>query len=206
MQVLGPDRLFFLAIVSRHATNPALEKCLSFDQATELANSKERGAFRSLSDIVSIISSGKARAWAEMADDGQEEGESKAFLLDKGWISKRSKNGSNLGMLTVESEEDHVSFNLSESGSYREGLLHISQQGTTIHGAGNLLNMSGHEGSPDSKTSAKRANGSEVVRYELKASDFGNLEVLGKGSSGFVRKALNKTRNQLVALKVSCSA
>jgi hypothetical protein len=110
-------------------------------------------------------------------DDGQEEGESKGFLLDKGWISKRSKNGSNLGMLTVQSEEDHVSFNLSESGSYREGLLHISQQGTTIHGASGLLNPTCHEGSPDSKTSAKRANNNEVVRYELKARDSGTARL-----------------------------
>lgn len=62
----------------------------------------------------------------------------KGIVLDKGWISKRSKNGRMLGMLTVQSEEEESGFNLSESGSYREGLLHISQQGTTIHSASDL--------------------------------------------------------------------
>mmetsp|Transcript_49891 Transcript_49891/g.117522 ORF Transcript_49891/g.117522 Transcript_49891/m.117522 type:complete len:562 (+) Transcript_49891:188-1873(+) len=134
--------------------------------------------------------------------------------LEAGWISKRSRmGGSSPGLaLSIEPTEEANNVNLSESGSFREGLLHISQQGTTIHSATSALSSSAEQvPSPHSApstgsrstTSAKRGVGGEgVVRYELSHGDFENMEVIGRGSSGYVRKALRKSSNQVMALKV----
>eukprot|EP00285_Hemiselmis_virescens_P018623 CAMPEP_0173404200 /NCGR_PEP_ID=MMETSP1356-20130122/58765_1 /TAXON_ID=77927 ORGANISM="Hemiselmis virescens, Strain PCC157" /NCGR_SAMPLE_ID=MMETSP1356 /ASSEMBLY_ACC=CAM_ASM_000847 /LENGTH=519 /DNA_ID=CAMNT_0014364837 /DNA_START=41 /DNA_END=1597 /DNA_ORIENTATION=- len=128
------------------------------------------------------------------------------LMMDQGWIAKRAKAGSGgtgPGSLTVDhSHEEDVAFNLSDSGSYREGLLHISKEGTTIHGAGGMDGLQSSSPAAGGSTSAKRANRSEVVRYELRASDFQNMEMIGKGSSGFVRKARWRAKESIVAVKV----
>jgi serine/threonine protein kinase len=104
-------------------------------------------------------------------------------------------------------------FNLSDSGTFKEGLLHISQQGTTVHSARSLAASEPSErgtpshsvGSPTScrsTTSAKRANCADQVTYVLEKCDFENMEVIGKGSSGYVRKARRKSTNEVLALKV----
>jgi len=136
------------------------------------------------------------------------------------WMAKRSKNrdskstGAGLGLSIIPTEDvQSKCFNLSDSGSFREGLLHISQQGTTVHSARSLAASEPSErGTPAhsaasptscrSTTSAKRANCSDQVTYELVKSDFENMEVIGKGSSGFVRKARRKSTNEVLALKV----
>jgi hypothetical protein len=131
-------------------------------------------------------------------------------VLEKGWISKRMKNSAALGKLSIVPTEEASFFNLSDSGSFREGLLHISQDGTTVHSSrsaepssstGQWAMMSS-PGSCRSTTSAKRANYQEEVRFELNRGDFENMEIIGKGSSGFVRKALRKSSNEILALKV----
>mmetsp|Transcript_32096 Transcript_32096/g.66436 ORF Transcript_32096/g.66436 Transcript_32096/m.66436 type:complete len:584 (-) Transcript_32096:47-1798(-) len=127
--------------------------------------------------------------------------------LEKAWISKRSKSGVALGMLSIVPTEDAKGVNLSDSGSFREGLLHISQAGTTIHSAKSAaVDAASPPSCPStgsrSTTSAKRANCTDDVRYELSHADFENMEVIGRGSSGFVRKALRKSSNEVMALKV----
>ncbi|KAJ1480801.1 kinase-like domain-containing protein [Baffinella frigidus] len=99
-------------------------------------------------------------------------------------------------MLSIVPTEEPAYFNLSDSGSFREGLLHISQGGTTVHSSRSALS------NEPSTTSAKRANYQEEVRFELNRGDFENMEIIGKGSSGFVRKALRKSTNEILALKV----
>ena len=132
------------------------------------------------------------------------------------WMAKRSKkkDGTGLGLSIIPTEDAQSKcFNLSDSGSFREGLLHISQQGTTVHSARSLAASDPSERSTPapsahsptssrSTTSAKRANGSDRVDYELSRSDFENMEVIGKGSSGYVRKARRKSTNEVLALKV----
>jgi serine/threonine protein kinase len=161
------------------------------------------------------------------------------------WMAKRSKNkdskaSGGLGLSIIPTEDVHSKcFNLSDSGSFREGLLHISQQvrcflapscpaaapahapalttvtlqGATVHSARSLAASEPSErGTPAlsatsptsvrSTTSAKRANGSDLVTYTLEQSDFENMEVIGKGSSGYVRKAKRKSTNEVLALKV----
>ena len=134
------------------------------------------------------------------------------------WLAKRNKTSKSkgLGLSIIPTEETQSQcFNLSDSGSFRQGLLHISQQGTTVHSARSLAAsepsdrgtpaLSGGVASPTScrsTTSAKRANCSDQVTYELQRSDFENMEVIGKGSSGYVRKARRKSTNEVLALKV----
>ena len=134
--------------------------------------------------------------------------------MEKGWISKRMKNSAALGNLSIVPTEEPKYFNLSDSGSFREGLLHISQDGTTVHSSRSALSnepssstgpqwgVMQSPGSCRSTTSAKRANYNEEVRFELNRSDFDNMEIIGKGSSGYVRKALRKSSNEIMALKV----
>jgi tRNA A-37 threonylcarbamoyl transferase component Bud32 len=137
------------------------------------------------------------------------------------WMAKRSKNksskhsGGGLGLSIIPTEDaSQKVFNLTDSGSFKEGLLHISQAGTTVHSARSLAASEPSErgtpaaqsvGSPTScrsTTSAKRANCSDQVTYELVKNDFENMEVIGKGSSGYVRKARRKSTNEVLALKV----
>ena len=137
------------------------------------------------------------------------------------WMAKRSKNrgaasgSAGLGLSIIPTEDLSKCFNLSDSGSFREGLLHISQQGMTVHSARSLAASEPSErgtpavhGTPASPTScrsttsAKRANCSDQVTYELVKSDFENMEVIGKGSSGYVRKARRRSTNEVLALKV----
>eukprot|EP00960_Hanusia_phi_P057782 763662-Hanusia_phi.AAC.2 len=125
--------------------------------------------------------------------------------MEKGWIAKRSKSNT-LGMLSVVPTDDGKQFNLSDEGSYREGLVHISQQGITVHSARSLAsNDTPTHNSPSStrsSTSAKRANSNEDVRFELSRNDFELMEIIGKGSCGYVKKARHKRTNELMALKV----
>ena len=92
------------------------------------------------------------------------------------WLAKRNKTSNSkrggLGLSIIPTEETRAqSFNLSDSGSFRQGLLHISQQGTTVHSARSLAAsepsergtpaLSGGAASPTScrsTTSAKRTN------------------------------------------------
>jgi len=92
------------------------------------------------------------------------------------WLAKRNKTSNSkragLGLSIIPTEDTQTqSFNLSDSGSFRQGLLHISQQGTTVHSARSLAAsepsergtpaLSGGAGSPTScrsTTSAKRTN------------------------------------------------
>uniref|UniRef100_A0A7S4NVV6 mitogen-activated protein kinase kinase n=1 Tax=Guillardia theta TaxID=55529 RepID=A0A7S4NVV6_GUITH len=125
--------------------------------------------------------------------------------MEKGWIAKRSKSNT-LGMLSVVPTDDGKQFNLSDEGSYREGLVHISQQGITVHSARSLASNDtptlNSPSSTRSSTSAKRANSNEDVRFELSRNDFELMEIIGKGSCGYVKKARHKRTNELMALKV----
>ena len=119
--------------------------------------------------------------------------------LEKGWISKRSKSDAKFGKLKIMETEEPEAVNLSESGSFREGLLHISQDGTTIHSGRSAVSaaMDSSPVSSRSTTSAKRPQNSEDVRFALSQSDFENMEIIGKGSSGYVRKALRRSTNEV---------
>ena len=132
-----------------------------------------------------------------------------ASSSQKGWIAKRSRNVSSLSIVPPPEDVQQV-FNLSDSGSFRDGLLHISERGCAISAPSEpsstpqfpLYAGATPESTARSTTSAKRANRSDEVRYELHHTDFCLMEVIGKGSSGYVRKALRKSTNEVLALKV----
>ena len=132
-----------------------------------------------------------------------------ACCSQKGWIAKRSRNVSSLSIVPPPEDVQQL-FNLSDSGSFRDGLLHISERGCAISAPSEpsstpqfpLYAGATPESTARSTTSAKRANRSDEVRYELHHTDFCLMEVIGKGSSGYVRKALRKSTNEVLALKV----
>uniref|UniRef100_A0A6U2F592 mitogen-activated protein kinase kinase n=1 Tax=Hemiselmis andersenii TaxID=464988 RepID=A0A6U2F592_HEMAN len=141
-----------------------------------------------------------------MGDSDGDDDQVGELQLDKGWMhakrgAKRSGGSVPMGLTVDHSHDEGDAFNLSESGSYREGLLHISQAGTTIHGA-DALDQHSPSPAQGGSTSAKRANRSEARRYEMRPADFQNMEKIGAGSSGYVRKARWKKRDTIVAIKV----
>mmetsp|Transcript_35719 Transcript_35719/g.81486 ORF Transcript_35719/g.81486 Transcript_35719/m.81486 type:complete len:557 (-) Transcript_35719:523-2193(-) len=91
-------------------------------------------------------------------------------------------------------QETERSYSLSDSGKFQDGLIQISSKGLIVAEHSML-------GSADGGSAGSCAPASTVT-FELGPEDFEPLEVVGHGASSYVRKALHKKSQTVMALKV----